>query len=160
MRRFTYKDAGVDINAGQRAVQLMRQAVMHTYDDQVLQGLADFGGMYVLGPGYKDPVLVSGTDGVGTKLKIAFALDKHDTVGQDLVAMCVDDIVCQGAAPLFFLDYLATGELDPEVVAQIVSGIAGACKLAGCVLLGGETAELPGFYSSGEYDMAGFGRDS
>ncbi len=156
MRRFTYKDAGVDIEAGEQAVKLMRQAVQQTYNEQVLEGLADFGGMYALGKQFLDPVLVSGTDGVGTKLKIAFALDKHDTVGQDLVAMCVDDIVCQGARPLLFLDYLATGELEPETVAEVVGGIAAGCKLAGCALLGGETAELPGFYAPGEYDMAGF----
>ncbi len=156
MRRITYKDSGVDIAAGQRAVQLMREAVQATHNDQVLAGLADFGGMFALGTEYHDPVLVAGTDGVGTKLKIAFALDKHDTIGQDLVAMCVDDIVCQGAAPLFFLDYLATGQLDPETVAQIVAGIAAACRMAGCALLGGETAELPGFYAEGEYDLAGF----
>jgi len=156
VRRFTYKDAGVDIEAGEQAVKLMRQAVQQTYNEQVLEGLADFGGMYALGKQFLDPVLVSGTDGVGTKLKIAFALDKHDTVGQDLVAMCVDDIVCQGARPLLFLDYLATGELEPETVAEVVGGIAAGCKLAGCALLGGETAELPGFYAPGEYDMAGF----
>lgn len=156
MRRFTYKDAGVDIDAGQAAVELMRQAVMQTHNEQVLAGLADFGGMYALGSQYRDPVLVSGTDGVGTKLKVAFALDKHDTVGQDLVAMCVDDIVCQGAAPLFFLDYLGVGKLKPHVVAEVVKGVADGCKLAGCVLIGGETAELPGFYAEGEYDLAGF----
>lgn len=156
MRRLTYKDAGVDIEAGQRAVDLIRQAVQQTHNEQVLEGLADFGGMFALGSEYQDPVLVAGTDGVGTKLKIAFALDKHDTVGQDLVAMCVDDIVCQGAVPLLFLDYLATGELKPQTVAEIVGGVAAACELAGCVLLGGETAELPGFYAEGEYDMAGF----
>ncbi len=156
MRRITYKDAGVDIEAGEQAVKLMRQAVQQTHNEQVLEGLADFGGMYALGKQFLDPVLVSGTDGVGTKLKIAFALDKHNTVGQDLVAMCVDDIVCQGARPLLFLDYLATGELEPETVAEVVGGIAAGCKLAGCALLGGETAELPGFYAPGEYDMAGF----
>ena len=156
MRRFTYKDAGVDIEAGQQAVELMRQAVQQTYNEQVLEGLADFGGMYALGRQYQDPVLVSGTDSVGTKLKIAFALDKHDTVGHDGVAMCVDDIVCQGAAPLFFLDYLGVGQLKPHVVAEVVKGVAQACKVAGCPLLGGETAELPGFYGEGEYDLVGF----
>ncbi len=156
MRRITYKDAGVDIDAGQRAVQLMREAVAATHNDQVLEGLADFGGMFSLGTEYHDPVLVAGTDGVGTKLKIAFALDKHDTVGQDLVAMCVDDIVCQGAAPLFFLDYLGVGKLEPHVVAEVVKGVATGCKMAGCALIGGETAELPGFYAEGEYDLAGF----
>ena len=156
MRPITYKDAGVDIDAGQRAVELMRQAVVETHSDRVLEGLADFGGMFALGTEYHDPVLVAGTDGVGTKLKIAFALDKHNTVGQDLVAMCVDDIVCQGAAPLFFLDYLGVGKLRPHVVAEVVKGVAAGCKMAGCALIGGETAELPGFYAEGEYDLAGF----
>ncbi|MBC7289526.1 MAG: phosphoribosylformylglycinamidine cyclo-ligase, partial [Armatimonadetes bacterium] len=152
----SYKDAGVDIDAAERAVDMMKAAVLSTHDERVLSGLAEFGGLFALGAGYRDPVLVSGTDGVGTKLKIAFALDKHDTVGQDLVAMCVDDIVCHGARPLFFLDYLATGKLRPEKVVEIVRGIAAACRLAGCNLIGGETAELPGFYAEGEYDLAGF----
>ncbi len=152
----SYKDAGVDIDAAERAVELMKAAVMSTHDERVLSGLSEFGGLFALGARYRDPVLVSGTDGVGTKLKIAFALDKHDTVGQDLVAMCVDDIVCHGARPLFFLDYLATGKLRPEKVAEIVRGIAAACRLARCNLIGGETAELPGFYTEGEYDLAGF----
>ena len=152
----TYQAAGVDIEAGERAVQLMAAAVRSTHDSGVLTGLADFGGMYALPPGLREPVLVSSTDGVGTKLKIAFALDKHDTVGQDLVAMCVDDIVVQGAQPLFLLDYLAVGKLQPQVVAEIVGGIAAACRTVPCALIGGETAELPGFYAPGEYDLAGF----
>ncbi len=156
MRQFTYKDAGVDIEAGERAVELMSEAVRATHNENVLAGLADFGGMFALGEGWRDPVLVSGTDSVGTKLKIAFALDKHDTIGQDCVAMCVDDIVCQGARPLFFLDYLGVGKLKPHVVAEVVRGVAKACQIAGCALIGGETAELPGFYQEGEYDLVGF----
>lgn len=155
-RRASYRDAGVDLEAAEESVRLMRDAVKSTHDERVLSGLAEFGGLFALGDGYRDPVLVAGADGVGTKLKIAFALDRHDTVGQDLVAMCVDDIVCQGARPLFFLDYLAVGKLRPGQVAEIVGGVAKACKLAGCALLGGETAELPGFYAPGEYDLAGF----
>jgi len=155
MKGFSYKDAGVDIEAGEHAVELMKAAVRATHDANVVTGLSDFGGAYAL-RGLRDPLLIAGTDGVGTKLKIAFALDKHDTVGQDLVAMCVDDIVCQGARPLFFLDYVATGKLEPEKVAEIVQGIAAGCKMAGCALLGGETAELPDFYAEGEYDLAGF----
>jgi len=134
----------------------MKEALQATYDQNVLTGLADFGGMYALDPSLRHPVLVSSTDGVGTKLKIAFALDQHDTVGQDLVAMCVDDIVVQGARPLFMLDYLATGKLRPEVAAEVVRGIAEACAAIPCALIGGETAELPGFYAPGEYDLAGF----
>ncbi len=156
MREVTYKDAGVDIEAGEHAVELMREAVRATHNEQVLTGLADFGGMFALGSDYHDPVLVAGTDSVGTKLKIAFALDKHDTVGQDCVAMCVDDIVCHGARPLFFLDYLGVGKLLPHVAAEVVKGIAAGCQIAGCALIGGETAELPGFYAEGEYDVAGF----
>jgi len=156
MRQFTYKDAGVDIEAGQRVVELMSEAVRATHNKNVLTGLADFGGMFALGSKYRDPVLVSGTDSVGTKLKIAFALDKHNTIGQDCVAMCVDDIVCQGARPLFFLDYLGVGKLRPHVAADVVRGVAEACQIAGCALIGGETAELPGFYQEGEYDLVGF----
>ena len=152
----TYKQAGVDIDAGERAVRLMKAAVKSTHTPAVISGLSDFGGMVGLGGDYAEPVLVGGTDGVGTKLKIAFALDKHDTVGQDCVAMCVDDIVCQGARPLLFLDYIGIGRLIPEVVAKIVEGIAAGCRMAGCALLGGETAELPGMYAEGEYDLAGF----
>ncbi len=156
MRQFTYKDAGVDIEAAERAVALMSEAVRATHNENVLTGLADFAGMFALGEGWRDPVLVSGTDPVGTKLKIAFALDRHDTVGQDCVAMCVDDIVCQGARPLFFLDHLGVGKLQPHVAAEIVRGVAEACQIAGCALIGGETAELPGFYQEGEYDLVGF----
>ena len=152
----TYAAAGVDIEAGERAVALMKDALRATHGPEVLTGLSDFGGMYALDPTLREPVLVSSTDGVGTKLKIAFALDKHDTVGQDLVGMCVDDVVVQGARPLFMLDYLAVGKLRPEVAADIVRGIAEACRQIPCALIGGETAELPGFYAEGEYDMAGF----
>jgi len=154
--RPTYKDAGVDIDAGERAVELMKAAVKSTHTYAVISGLSDFGGMCSLGGDYDDPVLVSGTDGVGTKLKIAFALDKHDTIGRDCVAMCVDDIVCQGARPLLFLDYVGIGKLIPEVIAQIVEGVAEGCRMAGCALLGGETAEMPGMYAEGEYDLVGF----
>ncbi|MEA3402629.1 MAG: phosphoribosylformylglycinamidine cyclo-ligase [Armatimonadota bacterium] len=152
----TYRDAGVDIQAGEQAVELMRAAVKSTHSPAVISGLTDFGGMMGLGDAYVDPVLVAGTDSVGTKLKIAFALDRHDTVGQDCVAMCVDDIVCQGARPLLFLDYIGIGDLIPEVVAEIVTGVARGCQLAGCALLGGETAELGDMYQEGEYDLVGF----
>ncbi|TCO74794.1 phosphoribosylformylglycinamidine cyclo-ligase [Marinisporobacter balticus] len=153
----TYKDAGVDVSEGARAVSLMKKHVQKTFTKNVLCGLGGFGGLFELDlEGYKKPVLVSGTDGVGTKLKIAFLMDKHDTVGQDCVAMCVNDILCQGAKPLFFLDYVATGKLESEKIADIVKGIADGCVKARCSLVGGETAEMPGFYSDGEYDMAGF----
>ncbi len=153
----SYKDAGVDVEAGYEAVQLMKEHVRKTFDGNVMGDLGSFGGFYSLENSTVDkPVLVAGTDGVGTKLKIAFLMDKHDTVGIDCVAMCANDVVCQGAAPLFFLDYLATGKLEPEKAASIVSGIAEGCLQAGCALIGGETAEMPGFYTDGEYDMAGF----
>jgi len=153
----TYKKAGVDIDAGNEAVRLMRGAVRSTFRPEVLSDLGGFGGLFALDvQKYKEPVLVSGADGVGTKLKVAFMADKHDTVGQDAVAMCVNDILVQGAEPLFFLDYLAVGRLEPEKVAEIVAGVAAGCRLAGCALLGGETAEMPGFYREGEYDLAGF----
>jgi phosphoribosylformylglycinamidine cyclo-ligase len=152
----TYKSSGVDIEAGERAVELMKASLRATYNDRVLTGLSDFGGMYALDPALREPVLVSSTDGVGTKLKIAFALDRHGTVGQDLVAMVVDDVVVQGARPLFMLDYLAVGRLRPEVAANLVRGMADACRTIPCALIGGETAELPGFYAEGEYDLAGF----
>ncbi|MTI54421.1 phosphoribosylformylglycinamidine cyclo-ligase [Geosporobacter ferrireducens] len=153
----TYRDAGVDVDEGARAVELMKQHVKKTFTKNVLCGLGGFGGLFELDlTGIEQPVLVSGTDGVGTKLKIAFLADRHDTVGQDCVAMCVNDILCQGAKPLYFLDYLATGKLQPEKAADIVKGIADGCQLAGCALIGGETAEMPGFYEDGEYDMAGF----
>lgn len=157
MPEITYSSAGVDVDEGQRAVQLMKKHVRSTFNKQVLDDLGGFGGLFALDLiGIKEPVLVSGTDGVGTKLKIAFMLDKHDTIGQDCVAMCVNDVLCQGAKPLFFLDYIATGKLSAEKVTDIVKGIATACKEVGCALIGGETAEMPGFYSSGEYDVAGF----
>ncbi|NLC17434.1 MAG: phosphoribosylformylglycinamidine cyclo-ligase [Clostridiales bacterium] len=153
----TYKDAGVDVRRGYKAVELMKKYIKTTYDQNVLGDVGSFGGLYSLASeDLTDPVLVSGTDGVGTKLKYAFLLNKHDTVGIDLVAMCANDIVCQGAKPLFFLDYLACGYLKPETAAMIVKGIAEGCRQAGCALIGGETAEMPGFYKKGEYDLAGF----
>lgn len=151
-----YKEAGVDIEAGRDFVTQIRQDVQSTYRSGVLGGLGGFGGCFELPAGYRQPVLVSGTDGVGTKLKIAQELNRHDTVGIDLVAMCVNDILTSGAEPLFFLDYLATGKLKPEELAQVVKGVAEGCRLAHCALLGGETAEMPGFYQLGEYDIAGF----
>ncbi|MDR0425894.1 MAG: phosphoribosylformylglycinamidine cyclo-ligase [Clostridiales bacterium] len=151
-----YKAAGVDVTAGYKAVELMKQYVKETYDGRVIGGIGSFGGMYALSDAPDGDVLVAGTDGVGTKLKYAFALDKHDTVGIDCVAMCVNDIVCQGARPLLFLDYMALPKLIPEKVAQIVKGVADGCKQAGCALIGGETAEMPGMYGEGEYDIAGF----
>jgi phosphoribosylformylglycinamidine cyclo-ligase len=156
-KQITYADAGVDIDAGNRAVELMKESVRATYRPEVIGDLGGFGGLFALNSGkYKNPVLVSGTDGVGTKLKIAFMLNKHDTIGQDAVAMCVNDILVQGAEPLFFLDYIAVDKVNAEKVAQIVRGVAGACKESGCALVGGETAEMAGFYSSNEYDIAGF----
>lgn len=155
--KLTYKDAGVDTKEGGRAVELMKDHVKRTFSPNVLTGLGSFGSLYQLDlEGITEPVLVSGTDGVGTKLKIAFLSDKHDTVGQDCVAMCVNDIVCQGAAPLFFLDYIATGKVQAEKIADIVKGIADGCVLSDCSLVGGETAEMPSFYDDDEYDMAGF----
>jgi phosphoribosylformylglycinamidine cyclo-ligase len=154
---YTYKDAGVDIDAGNEAVRLMRTHVRSTFRPEVLTDIGGFGGLFALDiHKYREPVLVAGADGVGTKLKVAFLADKHDTIGQDAVAMCVNDILVQGAEPLFFLDYLAVGKLDPVKVADIVGGVAAGCRLAGCALIGGETAEMPGFYSDGEYDLAGF----
>ena len=155
--RMTYKDSGVDVDEGRRAIKLMKEHVKSTYNANVLTDLGSFGGLFSLNvDDYKEPVLVAGTDGVGTKLKIAFMMDKHDTVGQDCVAMCVNDILCQGGKPLFFLDYIAIGKLVGEKVARIVGGIAEGCKLAGCALIGGETAEMPGLYDENEYDIAGF----
>lgn len=153
-----YKDAGVDVEAGYKAVQLMKKSVAKTFDKNVLTNLGSFGGFYALDrEALKgEPVLVSGTDGVGTKLKVAFSMGRHDTVGIDCVAMCVNDVVCHGARPLFFLDYIATGKLNPNQAGEIVAGMAAGCQEAGCALIGGETAEMPGFYASDEYDVAGF----
>lgn len=156
-KKLTYKDAGVDTKEGERAVSLMKEHVKGTFNKNVLTGLGSFGSLFNLDiKDMKQPVLVSGTDGVGTKLKIAFLTDKHDTVGIDCVAMCVNDVLCQGAKPLFFLDYIATGKVKAEKIADIVKGIAEGCKQSGSALVGGETAEMPDFYSEGEYDMAGF----
>ena len=153
----SYKAAGVDITAGYRAVELMKKHVARTMIPGVLEGIGGFGGLFELDmTGIQRPVLVSGTDGVGTKLKLAFLMDKHDTVGIDCVAMCVNDIVCCGAKPQFFLDYVAVGKNVPERVAQIVGGVAEGCVQAGCALVGGETAEMPGFYPEDDYDLAGF----
>ncbi|NTW05239.1 MAG: phosphoribosylformylglycinamidine cyclo-ligase [Peptococcaceae bacterium] len=153
----TYASAGVDIDAGSRAVELMRDSVRSTFREGVLTDIGGFGGLFALdSKAYSEPVLVSGTDGVGTKLRAAILMDKHDTIGIDAVAMCVNDILVQGAEPLFFLDYLAVGKLVPEKVAEIIKGVAEGCKRAGCALIGGETAEMPGFYKEDEYDIAGF----
>jgi len=156
MSKITYKDAGVDVHEGYKAVELMKKHVKSTFNDNVIGDLGNFGGLFKLGTNFEEPVLVSGTDGVGTKLKIAFLTDKHNTVGIDLVAMCANDILCLGATPLFFLDYLATGHLEAEKAASIVEGVCDGCRQSGMALLGGETAEMPGFYQEGEYDMAGF----
>lgn len=152
-----YKDAGVDVEAGYKAVKLMGEHVKSTFRKEVLTDIGGFGGMFTLGGlNMKEPVLISGTDGVGTKLRLAFVQDKHNTVGIDCVAMCVNDIICNGAQPLFFLDYIACGKNVPEKIADIVSGVAEGCRQSGCALIGGETAEMPGFYPIDEYDMAGF----
>jgi phosphoribosylformylglycinamidine cyclo-ligase len=153
----TYKDAGVDKEAGYKEVQLIKSLIKKTHTDGVISDVGGFSGLFQLDTkSYKEPVLVSGTDGVGTKLKLAFMMDKHDTIGEDCVAMCVNDILCQGAKPLFFLDYVATGKLIPEKMAKVVEGVANGCIKGGCALIGGETAEMPGFYNEDEYDLAGF----
>jgi phosphoribosylformylglycinamidine cyclo-ligase len=152
----TYRDAGVDIDAGDALVERIKPAAKRTMRPEVLAGIGGFGALFEISKKYREPVLVAGTDGVGTKLKLAFQLNKHDTIGQDLVAMSVNDILVQGAEPLFFLDYFACGKLDVNVAAQVVEGIAKGCELAGCALIGGETAEMPGMYPDGEYDLAGF----
>jgi len=153
----SYKDAGVNIDAGNQAVEQMKEHVRSTFRPEVLTEIGSFAGMFALdNKKYQEPVLISGTDGVGTKLKVAFIVDKHDTIGIDAVAMCVNDILVQGAEPLFFLDYVAVGKLSPDKVAAVVKGVAEGCRQAGCALLGGETAEMPGFYPPDEYDLAGF----
>jgi len=157
MEEITYKKAGVDIDEGDRFVRLISPIVKKTFRPEVLTDIGSFGALFKLDTlRYKDPVLVSGTDGVGTKLKIAFMMDKHDTVGRDLVAMCVNDILTLGAEPLFFLDYFAVGKLEADKAKDVVKGIADGCSEAGCSLIGGETAEMPGFYQGEEYDLAGF----
>ena len=152
----SYKDSGVDVERGYQAVKLMKEHVKSTYTKGVLGDIGSFGGFFQMPEGMKQPVLVAGTDGVGTKLKYAIIADRHDTIGIDAVAMCVNDIVCQGAKPLIFLDYFATGSLSPEKVATVVSGIAEGCRQSEAALIGGETAEMPGFYPEGDYDIAGF----
>ncbi len=152
----TYADSGVDIDAGNKAVELMKDSVRASYRPEVIGDIGGFGGLCALPGKYKEPILVSGTDGVGTKLKIAFMMNKHDTIGQDAVAMCVNDVLVQGAEPLFFLDYIAVDKVNSQKVADIVAGVARACKESGCALIGGETAEMSGFYAKDEYDIAGF----
>src|SRR3954466_9291428 len=152
----SYRDAGVDIDAGDALVEAIKPFAKRTLREGVMGGLGGFGAMFEISKKYKEPVLVSGTDGVGTKLKLAFELNRHDTVGIDLVAMSVNDILVQGAEPLFFLDYFACGKLDVAIATQVVRGIARGCELAGCSLIGGETAKMPGMYPQGEYDLAGF----
>jgi phosphoribosylformylglycinamidine cyclo-ligase len=152
----TYRAAGVDIDAGNAVVERIKPLVKRTFRPEVMGGLGGFGGLFDLSDRYKEPVLVSGTDGVGTKLKLAQILNRHDTIGIDLVGMCVNDVLVQGAEPLFFLDYFATGKLDVDTTVAVVGGIAKGCELAGCALIGGETAEMPDMYPPGEYDLAGF----
>jgi len=155
-QRLSYRDAGVDIDAGDALVERIKPFAKRTMRPEVLAGIGGFGGLVEIGKRFREPVLVAGTDGVGTKLKLAFALAQHDTVGIDLVAMSVNDVVVQGAEPLFFLDYFACGRLDVDVAADVIRGIAAGCEQAGCALIGGETAEMPGMYADGEYDLAGF----
>lgn len=152
----TYRQAGVDIDLATTLIERIKPLAARTRTPEVLEGIGGFAGLCSLPAGLEEPILVSGTDGVGTKLKVAFAMNKHDTIGQDLVAMCVNDVITTGATPLFFLDYFGTGRLSADVGAAVISGIADGCQLAGCALLGGETAELPGMYAEGEYDLAGF----
>ncbi len=152
----SYRDAGVDIDAGNTVVERIKPLVKKTFRPEVMGGLGGFGALFDLSGRYREPVLVSGTDGVGTKLKLAQQLNRHDTIGIDLVAMCVNDVLVQGAEPLFFLDYFATGKLDIETTVAVVGGIAKGCELSGCALIGGETAEMPDMYPPGEYDLAGF----
>lgn len=153
----SYKAAGVDVTAGYKSTELMKKAVQATYTNSVISDIGGFGGLYAPQiKGMEEPILVSGTDGVGTKLKLAFLMDKHDTIGEDCVAMCANDVICTGASPMFFLDYMALGKNIPEKVATIVAGVAEGCKKANCSLIGGETAEMPGFYPEDEYDLAGF----
>lgn len=152
----TYREAGVDIDEANSLIERIKPLAQKTRTPWVLEGIGGFAGIMAIPKGFEEPVLVSGTDGVGTKLKVAFALNRHDTIGQDLVAMCVNDIITTGADPLFFLDYFGTGKLSAETGASVVGGIAEGCRLAKCALLGGETAELPGMYADGEYDLAGF----
>lgn len=153
----SYKAAGVDVTAGYKGVELMKKAVQATYTNAVISDIGGFGGLYAPQiKGMEEPILVSGTDGVGTKLKLAFLMDKHDTIGEDCVAMCANDVICTGASPMFFLDYMALGKNIPEKVATIVAGVAEGCKKAKCSLIGGETAEMPGFYPVDEHDLAGF----
>jgi phosphoribosylformylglycinamidine cyclo-ligase len=152
----TYRDAGVDIDAGNEVVERIKPLVKRSFRPEVMGGLGGFGALFDLSGKYREPVLVSGTDGVGTKLKLAQQLNRHDTIGIDLVAMCVNDVLVQGAEPLFFLDYFATGKLDVDTTVAVVGGIARGCELSGCALIGGETAEMPDMYPPGEYDLAGF----
>jgi len=152
----TYRDAGVDIDAGNAVVERIKPLVKRSFRPEVMGGLGGFGALFDLSGKYREPVLVSGTDGVGTKLKLAQQLNRHDTIGIDLVGMCVNDVLVQGAEPLFFLDYFATGKLDVDTVVAVVGGIAKGCELSGCALIGGETAEMPDMYAPGEYDLAGF----
>ena len=156
MAGIDYKDSGVNIDAGNEVVRRIKSLARGTYNSNVLSGIGSFGGLFRVDPSFREPVLVASADGVGTKLKLAFMTGVHDTIGADLVNHCVNDILVQGASPLFFLDYLATGRLSPDVAEQIVKGVARACSENGCALLGGETAEMPGFYADGEYDVAGF----